>query len=390
MQRRHFLSLVGVTGIAAMTARSVLAEEAAQTVPATPATIPGSASDYSETRDGIVWFDVAKLPVEGRAWNNEERFRAFDRFPARGEKIVTQGVWGNSRNSAGMAFRFLSDSPTIHVHYRLSSGSVAMPHMPATGKSGLDLYAKDEQGMLRWVDVTQPTGQEATVVLTDGLAPGKREYMLYFPLYNGIDALELGIPVGDVLLEPLPPREEKPMLMYGTSILHGGCAARPGMVHTAILGRRLNQPVLNFGFSGSARMEAPLAELFAELDPSVYVIDALPNMDPQLVRERAVPFVQIIRAKRPETPIILVEDRTFTNAWVHPDKLSFHAENHKALREAYDKLTADGMRKLWYISGDTLFGDDHDGAVDGSHATDLGFFRQANIMEPVLRETLGL
>ncbi|MDO4557522.1 MAG: SGNH/GDSL hydrolase family protein [Planctomycetia bacterium] len=408
MQRRHFLSWIGAAGALTTISRypsvRTLASDAPDssapptpsTVPSTPDVVPDSPETYTSVRDGIVWFDVAKLPIEGRVWNQEPRFRTFDRFPSRAEKILTPGVWGNSRHSAGMVWRFLSDAPAFHIHYRLLSDRVAMTHMPATGVSGFDLYARDESGALRWVEVTRPTKREDTTKLTDGLAPGKREYWLYFPLYNGVDSLEIGIPEGDATLEPLAPRNTpvggnvKPILMYGTSILHGGCAARPGMPHPAILGRRLDWPVLNFGFSGAARMETPLAELFAELDPMVYVLDPLPNMDPELVRERARPFIEILRTKRPETPIVLVEDRPFTNAWIHPQKLRFHEENHRALRQTYETLVKNGMERLWYVPGDSLFGDDHDGAVDGSHATDLGFYRQADVLEPVLRESLGL
>jgi hypothetical protein len=45
---------------------------------------------------------------------------------------------------------------------------------------------------------------------------------------------------------------------------------------------------------------------------------------------------------------------------------------------------------LYYISGDALYGSDGEGATDGSHASDLGFMRQANIFDPVLRKALGL
>jgi hypothetical protein len=34
-------------------------------------------------------------------------------------------------------------------------------------------------------------------------------------------------------------------------------------------------------------------------------------------------------------------------------------------------------------------GDDADGATDGSHPNDLGFARQADVFEPVLREALA-
>ena len=46
------------------------------------------------------------------------------------------------------------------------------------------------------------------------------------------------------------------------------------------------------------------------------------------------------------------------------------------------------MRGLHYVDGDGLFGDDGEGTVDGSHPTDLGFERQADALEPVLRAAL--
>ena len=42
-----------------------------------------------------------------------------------------------------------------------------------------------------------------------------------------------------------------------------------------------------------------------------------------------------------------------------------------------------------YIPGDSLYGDDTEGATDASHASDLGFMRQADIFEPVIRKALG-
>ena len=47
------------------------------------------------------------------------------------------------------------------------------------------------------------------------------------------------------------------------------------------------------------------------------------------------------------------------------------------------------MKSLHYIEGENLLGDDTEGATDGSHPNDLGFMRQADIFEPVLRKALG-
>jgi hypothetical protein len=262
-----------------------------------------------------------------------------------------------------------------------------MPHMPATGVSGLDLYARNDKGEWRWVQVTRPNSAKVEAVIISDLAPGLREYAAYLPLYNGIESLEIGVPAG-AKFEGLAPRTAKPVIFYGTSITHGACASRPGMVHTAILGRRLDRPVMNIGFSGNGRMDTAVGDLLTEIDAAVYVIDCLPNMQPADVTAKCVPLVKQLRAARPNTPIVLVEDRRFTNDWITPAKKKFHDDNHAALRAAYEQLKKEGVAKLHYIAGDHLYGDDTEGATDASHANDLGFMRQADIFEPVLRTAL--
>jgi GDSL-like Lipase/Acylhydrolase family len=135
-------------------------------------------------------------------------------------------------------------------------------------------------------------------------------------------------------------------------------------------------------------MDAAVGALLTEIDAAVYVIDCLPNMQPADVTAKCVPLVKQLRAAKPETPIILVEDRRFTNDWITPAKQKFHTDNHAALKKAYDELKAAGVQKLSYIEGDALYGTDTEGATDASHASDLGFMRQADIFEPVIRAAL--
>jgi hypothetical protein len=332
-------------------------------------------------------YDVKEWGVEGRGWQEAERTRYFDRFPAKAEKMVPKAVWDLSRDSAGMMARFSTDAKTIKVKYKLMSAALSMPHMPATGKSGLDLYARDDAGKWRWLAVTMPTAQMVEADLP-GSPQGVREFALYLPLYNGVETLQVTLPAS-AQFTPLPPRKEKALLFYGTSITHGACASRPGMVHTAILGRRLDMPVINLGFSGNGRMDPGVGEWLAKEDPAAYVIDCLPNMGPKDVTERTVPLVKALRKAHPDTPIILVEDRVFTNAWANPAKKKFHEQNHAALKKEFEKLKADGVSKLFYIAGDRLLGDDSEGATDASHPNDLGFMRQADAFEPVIREALN-
>jgi lysophospholipase L1-like esterase len=343
--------------------------------------------------DNLLWYDIQELGVEGRGWSDTKEF--YDRLPARAEGRVRPPVWDLSKHSAGLSVRFVTDAPTLAARWTLRFESLAMNHMPATGVSGLDLYGRElfpgPAGRWHWVGVGRPekfpTNQQT---LVSGLAPGTREYRLYLPLYNGVRAVQIGIPPGAKLFKapPYPPGRARPILFYGTSITQGGCASRPGMAYPAILGRWLDRPTLNLGFSGNGQMEPEVVQLLAELDPCVYVIDCLPNLSPSLVTERTEPLVETLRRAHPETPIVLVENIVYQNAALVPGNRQGYRAKNEALRAAYGRLVAGGVQHLYCVPGDTLLGEDGEATVDGSHPTDVGFLRLAQALEPVLRAIL--
>jgi lysophospholipase L1-like esterase len=288
-----------------------------------------------------------------------------------------------------MCARFATNANRIGARWTTSSGNLAMPHMPATGVSGLDLYVNDA-GVWRWIGNGRPAAQTNEQTLADGIPDGWHEYIVYFPLYNGLTSLEIGVPPETALAQP-PARaagREKPMVFYGTSILQGGCASRPGMAHTSILGRWLDRPTLNFGFSGNGKMEMELEALLAELDASVYVLDCIPNMGSEMVTERLKPFVMALRQARPDTPIVLVENIHYQAGAFLPAARTAYESKNQALKEAYARLVAQGVAGLTYVPCDNLLGDDGEATVDGTHCTDLGYYRMAETLEPVLRNVL--
>lgn len=336
-----------------------------------------------------VWRSVEEATVEGRAW--EALAAPYDRLPAKCEGLVRAPVWSLQRDSAGICARFKTNAKEIHGRWTLSSSDLAMPHMPATGVSGLDLYGKDETGTWRWVGTGKPTAVQNVAKLAAGLDGTEREYLLYLPLYNGVESVEIGLPKGASFSSGSPRAESraKPVVFYGTSITQGGCASRPGMGHPAILGRRLDRPIVNLGFSGNGRMDLELAPVLGEIDAAAFVIDCLPNMGAGSVAERAVPFVRALRQARPDTPIVLVEDRSYTGSPFRKGQRDRQAKSRAALRAAFLALGEEGVQGLTYMEGAGLLGHDGEGAVDGSHPTDLGFMRQAEAFEPVLRKVLG-
>jgi hypothetical protein len=342
------------------------------------------AQGKADPKDPILWYDIRLLGVEGQGWKDTKA--PFDRLPPKAEGVVPKSVWGLSRQSAGLCVRFVTEAPAIHARWTLTSERLEMNHMPATGVSGLDLYVKTESGKWHWLGVGRPAKQTNQGQLAGGIPAGKREYLLYLPLYNGVSSVEIGIGKDQKLskAEPRPAGRDTPIVFYGTSITQGGCASRPGMVHTAILGRWLDRPVINLGFSGSGKMEPEMGDLFAELDPAVYVLDCLPNMNAEMVTERVEPFVQKLRKAHPKTPIVLVEDRSYANAFLLPGPRKHNDDSRAALKKAYDRLKAAGVEGVQYLSGDKLLGADGEDTVDSSHPTDLGFLRQAEAFQTVL------
>lgn len=325
-----------------------------------------------------MWYDCRLLAVEGKGWTNTESY--YDRLPANAKGAVTSTVWNLSHNSAGIYVRFTTDASSIQVRWRLLDNSLAMPHMPATGVSGVDLYSKNQAGKWRFLGNGRPGAatNNATFTVTAG-----SDHILYLPLYNGVKFVEIGIPKERTLATPPPsPRNHpKPIVFYGTSITQGGCASRPGMAATAIIGRGLDIPVINLGFSGNGKMEPEMATLLAELDPSIYVLDCLWNMSTQMVLERVAPFVKKLRQAHPDTPILLVEDSSFNN--ITP------TEKGRILRVIHEQLKAEGIKQLYFIANEGMLGDDGEGTVDGCHPNDLGMMRQAAIfikeLAPILR-----
>ena len=343
----------------------------------------------AQTANGAVnwqWHAAPELGIEGKGWTDTKSF--YDRLPARAENRVRSDVWNLSHDSAGMGVRFVTDATTIAARWNLRRNNLAMPHMPATGVSGVDLYMK-EQGSWHWLGNGLPGKQAEEKVLVRGLKPGRREYLLYLPLYNGVEELSLGVPPSATLdLPPPRPPGMKPIVFYGSSIVQGGCAARPGMAYPAILGRRLDRPTINLGFSGNALSEPEVAQFFAELDPAVYVLDPLPNMSPEQVAECLGKFVQILRAAHPATPIVLVERAERPEGLFFKSHPAGYIGANARLREIYDRLVKAGQRRLFYVPATQLLGTDGEATVDGTHPTDLGFVRMADAFEPVLRRAL--
>lgn len=345
-------------------------------------------SSQTENADRLQWHDIRDLTIEGKGWSETKTF--YDRLPAKAESAVRPAVWNLAKDSAGISARFTTDSPEISVRWKLRSSGLSLSNMPAMSVSGVDLYVKDS-GKWRWAGVGKsekfPVNEQKVV---GNMTRRKREFMLYLPLYNGVESVEIGV-LPDASISKAAPFAPniKPVLFYGTSIVQGASAARAGMAYPAILSRRLNLPVINLGFSGNCKMEPELAEFLGEIDASVYFIDCLPNLsNGEEVEAKASKFIEILRRKRPNTPIILVENIQYPDVFIEERKRQIFESKNKGLQTVYKNLQKSGAKNVYYIPSTNLIGDDGEATIDGVHPTDLGFMRMANIFEPILRRVL--
>ena len=335
----------------------------------------------------VHWHDAVTLPREGGGWEQTEH--PYDRFPAHAKSLVRPPVWELAQNSAGYCIGFQTNSPQISVRWKLRSERLALPHMAATGVSGVDLYVR-HQDQWRFLAVGRPdTFPVCEKRLVQGLTEETKEFLLYLPLYNGVTQVEIGIRAGTMLTPSALPRSRPQVVFYGTSITQGGCASRPGLSYPAILGRRLNVEAINLGFSGNGKAEPEVAGLLAELSPAVFVLDPLPNLETRQAIDRLPKFVSIIRERHPAVPIVLVENLTYTDVPFIETRREKQRTSNEFLKSFYEQQRAAGDRHLHYITADDLIGRDGEATVDAIHPTDAGFLRMAEVMEPILRPLLA-
>ncbi len=346
--------------------------------------LPGFAG--AARTDSLVYRDASEFILLGKGFADTPSL--YSRLPVALEHKTRPPVWSLSRNSAGLAVRFRTGSKAIACRWTVT-GDVVMNHFAPTGIKGVDLYAL-ENGKWVYVNTGKPAGRESTALLADHMTGEVREYMLYLPLYDGVSKLEIGLEKEASLPDPLvdSPHRGRPVVFYGTSITQGGCASRPGMAYPAQLSRMLDRETINLGFSGNGQLDLEVAETMAAIDASCFVIDCLPNVSAARMRENYVRFVEILRVNHPETPLVLVENLHYSSMFYDQQMDSVIVGKNRLLRELYRGMKKKGDRHLWYVSAKGLTGDDREESVDGVHLTDLGFYRYARNLCPLLRKIL--
>lgn len=349
---------------------------------------------FSQAQEATVkWTNpLEQNAVQGRVQTFSES--NYYRLPGFLESEVRAPVWRLGKQAAGLYIDLETEADTLYIRYGVK-GNFDMPHMPATGVSGVDLYGFNaENQQWGWAPGKYSFGDTVSYFYSDFSKKETSSYRLYLPLYNEIEWLEIGTPSAHAVTYKT--KEDKaPIIIYGTSIAQGACATRPGMAWTNILNRELNYPLVNLGFSGNGKLEQPILDLIKIQKPSMVILDCLPNLRAR--NEKEVEelkglidnAIETIRSHHPEVPILMAEHSTgFNNQFLSH---TFQENAEKLIQVARERVNAhraQGDAHLFLLpNGD--FQMDADVTVDYVHPNDIGMRNIATAYKNVILKILG-
>ncbi|MFX0098515.1 MAG: SGNH/GDSL hydrolase family protein [Candidatus Hodarchaeota archaeon] len=310
----------------------------------------------------------------------DETWPKLLRMPTRVTKQLSRGIQSLSTNLSGARLRFSSTASQLRFKAKIPRSN-PMDHFSRFGQFGVDLYVNGKY----WKTLFHKSKIDETI---DLYSNERKDFEFYLPIYGALNIQSI---ITDAPIEdPSRYASDKPILYYGSSITQGGCASRGGMAYPAQLSRRLNLDFVNLGLSGNGFGDLIIAELIAEIDPLIVVLDWGANLIKQgikTLKERYEEFFRIIRGKHASTPIIMVNIQNLVDETYRVEANEYINTFRKHIKKTYKKIKAEGDDCLWLIDGTEIVGlDQVDATVDGRHASDLGFRLYTDYIEKFLKE----
>lgn len=331
----------------------------------------------------IVFHDASKFHLYGKAFETPQPYHRVDTakysdLPVAVKKLLT--------HSAGLAIVFKTNSKAISAKWCVTN-SKALNNLTPIAQKGLDLYIKKE-GRWQFAGVGRPSDICSEFTLVKAMDNSEKECMLFLPLYDELKRLEIGIEEGSDIVSLGNPFRKR-IAIYGSSIVHGASAGRPGMAYPAILSRNTGLYFMNLGISGNAKMEKAAANMVADIAVDAFVLDCVPNPSPQQIKERAEDFIKTLRAKYTKAPIILVQSVIREQGNFDLEVKDRVKKQNEEITAAFNRLKTAGMKDIYLITSEKLLGDDRDASTDGVHPNDLGFYRMAEQLGPQITKILA-
>ena len=328
-------------------------------------------------------YSYKEKPLKVFGVPNIEKNGAFERLPAElREKMPSLEFLGRRTPGARLGFR--TDAPSFTVKIALETLSLDIGLSIYSCQSAFVYWGKRQNSKLLGL-VNPPNYETKGFEQTFSKPEGMDEITIWLPRNEIISNVEIEIPDGYRVEEPTPYKYSIPALYYGSSITEEAAAANQCASYNALISRHLDLDYYNFGFSGNCKGEIDMADYINELDISVLVYDYDHNAPtPEHLKETHERFFNRIRAKKPNLPVVMVTRPTAT--------FDEDAKTRRDIVKAtYENALKKGDTNVYFVDGEEFFKDFPDKEVcftDTIHPTDLGFYKMAEKIEPVIKRAL--
>lgn len=283
------------------------------------------------------------------------------------------------QHSAGLALAFKTNSNEIRVSPVFIKRKGTYNQNPINTE-GFDLYIKKD-GQWLWAASRAVRRNAKSGSLTENMAPGEKECLLYLPNFAIVDSVFIGVD-STAYVEPIANPFRHKVVFHGSSFTHGTCAPRPAMSYPIQFERATGIQVCNLGMSGNAKMQQSYARVLADTEADAFVFDTFSNPTTEEIAERFDDFVATIRAKHPVTPIVFMqtiycEYRNFNTDEDAKETVKM-AMAEKKVREAMER----DPNIYWIVPS---LGSGHEATVDGIHPSGDGYTMwMESIRQPLL------
>ena len=332
----------------------------------------------------IVYTEASELTLTGKLFPDTPN--PYHRVDTVRFKGFTRGENEQVRNSSGIAVAFSTDASSLYVLTRY--GKTRFPNNTnGFAARGYDLYIRDASGTWKFAasGVNSDNALDKPLPLIADMPAGKKECLLYLPLYSEEYSVKIGVEEG-ATLEALPNPFRHRIGVFGSSYTHGSSTSRPGATWPAVFCRLTGLQLLSLGCSGNSKLQDYFARALAAADVDAFLFDGFSNPNPTMMRERLFPFIETIQAAHPGKPLIF--QRTI---WREGRNFNTGIDSREAAKMATaDSLMAIACKKykdVYYIRPNATL-PSHETSVDGTHPTNYGYALWAESIEKPVKKIL--
>jgi hypothetical protein len=295
-----------------------------------------------------------------------------------------------NQDTSGGRIRFCTNSK--YVALRVKMPFLTYPHQTLAASAGFDLYIDGKYHSDYYKSFIPPVRFDGVYETIIRFSSRKKRFItIYFPLYSHLEKVEIGLQKSAYIERGKKYKIQKPIVFYGSSVMQGGCASKPGNTISGFISRMLDADVVNLGFSSGALGEREMADYIKNLDMSAFICEYDHNAPSvKHLQETHYNFIKNIASKNKDIPIIFASKYDYFSCAYYVKTQKENVARRNVIKSTYDKLIKEGYKNVYFVDGKTIFSGEtkFNCTVDGIHLNDLGFYIVAKKFKDVLKKTL--